>query len=129
LPFYSGAVTYRRTVRARLRRGEHLFVCVPEYRGTVARVLVDGREAGVIGWEPNEVELTGLPDGQSAVLEIEVYSHRRNSHGPLHLKEKDPASVSPGFRSTGDAWTNAYRFVPCGLAAPPRLEWRRRARA
>jgi len=126
LPFYSGSVTYLRTVRPALRRGQRLFVEVPSYRGAAVRVWVDGSEAGVIAWEPNEVDITPLVGSGPVELQIEIISHRRNSHGPLHHVEKWPAWTGAGeFVSTGQAWTDTYQLVPCGLMAPPRLIVRR----
>ncbi len=127
LPFFSGAVAYYRTIRPTLRKGERLFVQIGEYRGTAVRVRVNGREAGIAAWPPNEVEITHLlGDGGAAELSIEVLSHRRNSHGPLHLGEIWPRATGPGsFVSTGDDWQEGYQLVPVGLMAPPKLIVRR----
>lgn len=126
LPFYSGSVAYRRRIRPRLARGERLFVEVPSYAGTAVRVLVDGRVAGIIAWEPNEVEITRFATGGAVDLAIEVVSHRRNSHGPLHLTDRNPFWTGPGeFVTEGSKWTEEYVLKPCGLMAPPRLIVRR----
>jgi len=122
LAFYSGSVTYRRTIRPGLRRGERLIVAVPRYAGTAVRVLVDGQVAGVIAWEPNEIDITDLAVGRTVELGIEVLGHRRNSHGPLHLKESHPVWTGPG--SFGREM-DGYNLVPCGLLAPPQLIVRR----
>jgi hypothetical protein len=85
-------------------------------------VLVDGRPAGVIAWEPNEIEITDLARGDSATLAIEVLGHRRNSHGPHHLAQHNPRSISPNhYRMPDSRWCLEYNFVPCGLMKPPRL--------
>jgi hypothetical protein len=89
-------------------------------------VIVNGRTAGVIAWEPNEVEITHLLGAGPADLRVEVIGHRRNSHGPLHGAEKWPRWTGPGqFITEGDQWRDAYQLVPCGLTAPPRLIVRR----
>ena len=126
LTFYAGAVGYRRRIRPPARKGQRIFVHVPKYRGAAVRVLVNGRAAGVVAWEPNEVDVTDLLDGGPAELCVEVVSHRRNSHGPLHMHEKWPAWHGPGqFVATGKQWIDGYQLVPCGLLAPPRLIVRR----
>lgn len=126
LPFYSGSVAYRYTIRAKLRKKERLFVQVPKYRGAAVRVLAGGQVAGIIAWEPNEVEITDLIGNGPLDLRIEVIGHRRNSHGPLHLAEKWPSFLGPGqFVSSGDKWIDAYQLVPCGLMAAPKLVVRR----
>ncbi len=122
LAFYSGSVSYRKTIRPKLSRGERLFVQVPKYAGAAVRVLVDGQSAGIIAWEPNEVDITDRLSGPTADLCIEVIGHRRNSHGPLHLSREHPRWIGPAeFATGGDDWTENYVLVPCGLMAPPRL--------
>ena len=122
LAFYSGSVTYRRRVRPRLEAGERLFVRVGEYRGVAVRVLVDGRSAGIIGWEPSEVEITEFVRGSEVELGVEVLGHRRNSHGPLHHKELWPTWTGPGeFVSRDERWEEGYQLVPCGLMREPEL--------
>ena len=131
LAFYSGSVCYERRVSVERGPGDLLFVQVPEYRGVAVRVLVDGKPAGVIGWEPNEVDITDhVPLGASTPeIRIEVVGHRRNSHGPLHHASKWPAWTGPGeFRSVGADWTDAFQLVPCGLLKPPAIVVRRPVR-
>lgn len=125
LPFYSGSVAYRKTIRVRPRRGERCFVAVPDYRGVAIRVLVDGREAGGKAWEPTEVEITSLLEGGPAELAIEVIGHRRNSHGPFYLKEKWPPLTGPWSFHDGGHFKTGYQLVPCGLMSPPLLLVRR----
>ena len=129
LPFYSGSVGYHTTVRLERNRGERVVVQVPEYRGAGVRVVVDGRQAGIIGWEPNEVDITDSVKAGTADLCIEILGHRRNSHGPLHLSRKWPAWTGPTqFVTTGADWVDRYQLVPCGLLAPPRIAVRKTVR-
>lgn len=126
MPFYSGSVVFRTTVDAALAGGERLFVEVPDFAGACVRVLVDGQEAGVIGWQPHEVEITELVAGKSeAQLAVELILHRRNAFGPLHTVEARPPWVGPGqFVTTGDQWQDAYSLVPAGCLTPPHLSVR-----
>ncbi len=122
LAFYSGSVCYVKKIRPKLRKGRRLFVEVPDYRGVAVRVIVDGRPAGVTGWEPNEVDITDFVNGDAAELRIEVIGHRRNSHGPHHLSEKWPAWTGPNsFVSGGKGWIDGYQLVPVGLMKAPSL--------
>jgi hypothetical protein len=126
LAFYSGSVAYRRTLVVKPAAGEKVFVRVPEYRGVAVRVLVNGQAAGIIGWEPNEVEITSLLTSAPVELVIEVIGHRRNSHGPFHLNEKWPAWTGPdAFVRGPDTWFEGYQLVPCGLMAAPVVEVRK----
>jgi len=124
LAFYSGSVAYRQTVRPKqLAPDQRLFVRLGEYRGAAARVLVDGKSAGVIAWEPSELDITDAVAGREQVdLALEVIGHRRNSHGPHHLTEKWPHWTGPGEYVAGtDRWFDGYQTVPCGLMSPPSL--------
>jgi len=126
LAFYSGSVSYSRTIRPRHGKNERVFVSIPSYRGAGVRVLVNGAEAGIIISGPNDVDITDLLSGGKDNIVIEVLGHRRNSHGPLHFHEKWPEWTGSGeFVSHGDHWTDSYNLVPCGLMADPRLEVRR----
>ena len=122
LPFYSGSVTYAKTIRPQLTAGDRLFVRVPAYEGVAVRVLADGSEAGIIAWEPNEADITDLCTRERIVLQLEVIGHRRNSHGPLHHADKRPAWVgAEEYVTGGRQWTDAYQLVPCGLTVEPIL--------
>ena len=126
LPFYAGSISYAKTIRPQLRKGERLFVQIPDYRGIGVRVLVNGQPAGIVAWEPHEVEITRFVGTEPVTLQIEVLGHRRNSHGPLHLKEKWPTWTGPGeFVAGKDRWFDGYQLVPCGLMQPPVLAVRR----
>ena len=123
LAFYSGSVAYRHTIWPRLGAGQRLVVRLGEYRGTAVRVIINGRPAGVIAWEPSELDITDHVAGQEqAELVLEVIGHRRNSHGPHHLTEKWPPWTGPGeYVATGDRWFDGYQLVPCGLMTAPEL--------
>ena len=127
LAFYSGSVTYRQTVDRKPARGERVFVRVPEYRGVALRIRVNGESAGLIAWEPNELDLTPWLTGAPVELAIEVLGHRRNSHGPFHISEKWPNWTGPGEFARGpDTWVEGYQLVPCGLLQSPELVIRKR---
>jgi hypothetical protein len=122
LTFYGGSVSYRRRITPQIQSGQRLFVRLGEYRGVAVRVLVDGRPAGVIAWEPNELDITEFATGGQVEVALEVLGHRRNSHGPLHLSEKWPMWTGPGeFVTRDDRWIEGYQLVPCGLMSEPQL--------
>lgn len=122
LPFYSGSVIYRTGLRVPESMNGPFFIQIPSYNGVAARVMVNGQEAGIIAWPPNEVEITSLLRQGENSLAIEILGHRRNSHGPLHHAQKWPVWTGPAeFVSKGDMWREEYQLVPCGLTDPPRL--------
>ena len=125
-PFYTGAVTYRRSISLKTEETDRVFVELPELKATCARVLVDGKEAGIAAWDPMEVEITDLVQGTSEVeLAVEVVSHRRNAFGPLHHVEKWPRWTGPAeYVTSGDEWQDDYNLVPCGCLEPPVISYR-----
>ena len=127
LPFYSGSVVFRAALKAKTGEGEAVFVEMPRFKGACVRLLVDGREAGTVGWPPYEVEVTDLLDGgEEFELAVEVVGHRRNAFGPLHHTESHPRWIGPGeFVSGGDEWQEEYNLVPTGMLESPRISVRR----
>ncbi len=125
LPFYSGSVAYLCAINPGLSSNERLFLEVPAYEGAAVRVLVNGNQAGIIAWEPNELDITDHLRKGSNDLQIEVLGHRRNSHGPLHHSKSHPAWTGPDeFITDGNDWQDAYQLVPCGLIKAPHLSVR-----
>ena len=126
LPFYSGHVAYTKRIKVDLKPAERVFVEVPAFRGAALRFRVDGRETAVRGWAPWEADITdAVADGREHGIGIEVIGHRRNSHGPFHLRDKWPAWTGPREWQRDERWTDAYQVVPCGLLKAPALSWRR----
>ena len=72
------------------------------------------------------MEITDLVGNAPVHLQVEVLGHRRNSHGPFHLKQKWPIWTGPGeFGAGKDSWFDGYQRVPCGLMRAPFLAVRR----
>jgi hypothetical protein len=129
LPFYSGAVSYRFSTDVKVVDGQHVFVEVPGFAGTMVRVLVNGKQAGYISWAPYELDITSLlsTDGSSEII-LEVFSSRRNAFGPLHLSDPNPGSIGPdSFLTEGTGWNDEYMLKPCGLIVKPVLSCRKPA--
>ncbi|HOL49342.1 MAG TPA: glycosyl hydrolase, partial [bacterium] len=103
LLFYSGNVTYLHDIHVNIEQNQKIFVNIPEYYGAAVRILVDGKQAGIIAWPPNTIDITEfVADGQDHTLGIEILGHRKNSHGPLHFYQKYPL------------WTGPYQFIAEG---------------
>ncbi len=128
LPFYGGAVSYRYRIGAAAKPGERVVLQVSQMKGAVARILVDGCEAGCAAWPPYEVDLTQQLDGASHELTLELFGTRRNTFGPLHFADPDPPAIGPGhFVSEGDEWTDSYVLKPAGLLSHPVLLFQSKA--
>ncbi|MDP2990798.1 MAG: hypothetical protein Q8O57_09580, partial [Kiritimatiellota bacterium] len=129
LAFYAGHVLYQTMVptlqrSGRRRKGERVFLRLPAFRGTGARIFVNDQPVGVLAWPPYEADITAFVKSapHAVKLGIEILGHRRNSHGPLHHAQKWPVWTGPAeFITTGDNWQEDYQLVPCGLMKPPEL--------
>jgi hypothetical protein len=120
LPFYSGAASYGFTMEIpQTNADERIFIHLPEYHGSCAKVIVNGQTAGVAAWAPNEVEVSGLVNAGLNEFMVEIFSSRRNSHGPLYGREKWPTWTGPGQLLE---YTGKYNLVPCGLMQKPVLK-------
>ncbi len=94
LPLYSQSVSYSRSYQ--LRRGAgSVKVRLGAWHGTVAEIAVNGKSAGVIGWQPYELDITGLVRNGSNRVEVIVYGSLKNLLGPHHGKIVK-GLVSPG---------------------------------
>lgn len=121
LPFYSQTVSY--SAKYTLRHGGAYRVSLGRWAGTVAEVKVNGRPAGIIGWQPYELEIGPLVrDGENTV-EVIVYGSLKNLLGPHHGKI-NPGLVSPGsFRNAPSPQPPgaSYDQLPYGLMEPFRV--------
>ncbi len=106
LPFYSEGVVYSRVFRAEGRKNGYK-LRLGKWLGTVAEVRVNGRSAGIIGWPPYELDLSGLvTEGQNEV-EVEVLGSLKNLLGPHHGK------FNPGLIGSW-LWRTAPEHTPPG---------------
>ena len=99
LPFYQATVKYDYTI-AITKEDASLVVSLPKWAGTVASVKVNGEEAGLIAWQPNQLEVKGLKKGDTT-LSVEVIGSLKNLLGPHH--------GTPGL---GAAWPGAFQHGP-----------------
>lgn len=84
LPFYSDTVSYSRGYR--LKRGGRYTVRLAQWKGTLVEVKVNGKSAGVIGWQPYELEVGKfVKDGENRI-DVVVYGSRKNLYGPHYVK-------------------------------------------
>ena len=122
-PNYAGNMVYCTTFdwteqssgRLRLRLGRH--------GSTAIRVRFNGRDAGILGWAPWELELEQPVRGGNT-LEIEVIGSRRNALGPFFLA--DPHPLRFGANEFREYSHPEYRnLTSYGLFTPPELLWER----
>jgi hypothetical protein len=105
IPFFSDRVSYARD--ANLKAGGRYLVRLGKWRGTLAEVLVNGKSAGVIAWQPYELDITPFVRGGKSRVEVVVYGSLKNLLGPHHGK------INRGI-VTPWSWRNAPKEAPPG---------------
>jgi hypothetical protein len=118
-PFYGSSVRYESDIQA--GKGT-LRVQLGEWQGSVAEVLIDGKRAGLIPWQPWRADVP-VAAGKHVVA-VRVVSTPRNTYGPFHNRTK------PRMRAWPAAWADfpthqpagaQYDLLDYGLSNPPTL--------
>ena len=117
LPFYTGNLLYHLKVEA----PEGAFtVRIPQYRGGLTEVLVDGESAGEIVFSPYALKVETAP-GEHDVT-VRLYGTRQNGFAQLHHTQGIYFYQSPNsWRSGGDLWTYEYQLKPAGILKSPEV--------
>ncbi|MDR2653377.1 MAG: hypothetical protein LBC68_13910, partial [Prevotellaceae bacterium] len=113
--FYSQQVSYRKTFEID-DPGKHYRVRLGTWIGTVAEVSVNGKSAGIIGFEPYSVDVSGLIQNGKNTVELIVTGSNKNLLGPFH-NNPSPGLVSPWhFRGVKKYPSgNDYQLIDYGL--------------
>lgn len=99
-PFYAEGVRYR--AKFDLASVDGAFaVSLPEWLGSVARVRVNGHDAGAIGWAPWQRDVSVYLRRGVNTIEVDVIGTLKNTLGPHH-----------GAPPLGRAWPSAFRIGP-----------------
>jgi hypothetical protein len=111
-PYYSDSVIYHYDVPADLV-GRDVNVRVPAYEGACLKIG-SGGQSKIVPWRPNEARLI-----LGKTLDIDVCITRKNTFGPLHLKEARPSATGPGhFVPCPEQFSLEPTFIASGLLAP-----------
>ncbi len=132
--FFRGSISYRQDLRVPLLPGQRAFLRLEGMEAVLARVVVNGREAGFIPWRPHELEITELLNKRRVnSFDIELFGSCRNLLGPHHNANvvgepvgAGPIGIGPGSfvggqawkedpRSPDNVWRDRYSFVPFGI--------------
>ncbi len=119
-PFYCGSQRFTWGVRLPGEAQRVVLECQKPH-APVCSVHVNGQYAGLLAWHPYEVDITDLVREGENEITVEVFTSPRNLLGPLHHQQGELYGVGPESFTSGDAWTDDYRFVPYGLLTPPRI--------
>jgi hypothetical protein len=105
LPFYSQKVGYTQTYSVAKTAGTAFKVKLNKWNGSVAEVLVNGQPAGLIAWQPNELDITPLLKDGTNEITVKVTGSLKNTFGFFYQKN-DGWIFGPG------SWNNAPEKVP-----------------
>lgn len=120
LPFYGGNITYHMG-DFDAQNGE-IEVMIPQYKGAVVKVIVDGEDKGNIAYSPNTLRVPGLSDGKHSV-DIRLYTHRFNSFGAVHNADDRRTWHGPdAWRTRNESWTYEYRLKTVGILTTPEIK-------
>ncbi len=118
-PFYGGSVTYELAVEG--HQGTWTLK-VPQYKGGLLSVTLDGERIGQIIGEPYTIDL-GARDASKHILQITCYGNRFNTFGQLHNCNRYEAYFGPkSWRSTAELYSYVYQVRPAGILTEPFLE-------
>lgn len=117
---YAGNMIYRTTVNLCKAEGNRVALSIPDWRGVALAVSVNGSPRRMLAWPPYELDITREAKDGRNIIEITVFGHRRNSHGPFYLNTKWPAWTGPWQFKQYEV--SEKQLVPCGLLQAPLLK-------
>ncbi len=120
---YTGSLGYLLDAEIPAAKGGRVFLKLADWEGVMAKVFVDGKDAGSIAWPPYELDITDAVAGKRKCrIEIKVFAGRQNLLGPLHLSDRRPAWTGPGeFVPGSDRWSPLQVNFPTGLLKDPSI--------
>jgi len=119
-PLYADGISYTQTFNIKDTAGSYC-VYLPAWYGSVARVSVNGKFAGCIGWQPCKCDVTKLITTGTNTVEVEVVGTLKNTLGPHHENPR-PGQVRPVYFTKapkeGPVPGRKYDVVEYGLFKP-----------
>lgn len=120
MPFYMDGVSYTETFSLKQTRGKHFSVQLGKWYGSVAKVSVNGKEAGFIYAAPWELDVSDFVKNGRNEITVTVIGTPKNLLGPHHNgKLRGTAwprmfQTAPPHQPSG----SAYDFIRYGLFEP-----------
>ncbi len=84
MPFYSESVSYIHSTNIPETKGKHYSINLSQWNGTVAEVIVNGKKAGIIGWQPYQCHITEWLNPGENTIEVKIFGSLKNLLGPHH---------------------------------------------
>jgi hypothetical protein len=99
-PFYADGVLYSNEFYVSVEKGKLYKVSLPKWAGSYARVLVNDQPAGIIAFQPAELDVTGFVRNGINEVKVVVYGTLKNLLGPHHNQPK-PGAAWPSMFQKG----------------------------
>lgn len=116
MPFFGDKVSYVKSFAVDEISGKFL-VQLELWNGSVAEVLVNGKNAGSIGWKPYELDVTKYIQKGENVVDIRITGSLKNTLGYHHVAQTgwidSPWSWNQGPDKQPEG--SAYQFLDYGL--------------
>jgi hypothetical protein len=104
LPFYSWEVGYKKIFQIN-DKSKSYKISIPNWLGTVSEVWVNNKMAGIVGFEPYELDISGFIKSGENDIELRITGSLKNLLGP-HFKNPAPGLAGPGH------WRNVDHDIP-----------------
>lgn len=116
LPFYGGNIIYKLQITG---NGKDVHIRVPNYKGSLIGVELDGNRIGQIIFAPYSLTIPNLSPGVHE-LNLILFGNRVNTFGAVHNCDKKWSWHGPSsWRTTGDSWSYEYILKPTGILKSP----------
>lgn len=114
---YNGALVYTFDLDREVPKDKRIVLRMGKYEGILAKIAVNGREAGVLFGECyREADLTEYLNARENRIEITVVGSPRNLFGPFHRAYDGCSRISwADFRTEGNMFCKGYTLHPYGL--------------
>jgi hypothetical protein len=120
LPFYSQKVAYSQTYNVTKTDGAAFKVKLNKWNGSIAEVLVNGQQAGLIAWQPNELDVTSLLNDGDNEITVKIVGSLKNTFG-YFFKEANKWIYGPhewNYAPEKAPDASGYFLIDYGLMEP-----------
>ena len=115
MPFYGGNVIYKTEITT---SDCSLTVKANKYRGALIKVLVDGRDAGIIAYAPYELVIENVSAGTHKI-EFVLFGTRINTFGQFHNSGYTRWFGPSAWYTENEEWSYEYRLKDVGILSSP----------
>lgn len=119
-PLYSAGVSYNRKFNLSRPAGQYV-VGLGKWYGSVAEVVVNGKSAGYIAYQPWECDVTKFVKAGTNTVEVRVIGTLKNTLGPHHNGTLRGSAWPASFQKapeSGPPAGNSYDTIDYGLFEP-----------